>query len=120
MQIGTISTKATDPLNLVERAELDGGLMAAKGSANSARVGYALDDSAAVEAIEAIFRDHLLAALSEARSMSLSMDGNVREKLMDDLSKHFHPDGTARDLFSDAFGDARRMVADRVELVAAE
>ncbi len=111
---------AVDPLNKEHRAEVDDGLMAVKGSANAARVGYALDDSAAVEAIAEVFRDHLLAALSEARSMSVGMDGNVREKLMDELTKHLHPDGVVGELIADAFKDTRSMVADRVELVAAE
>lgn len=112
---------ATDPLPKAQAMEVDeGALVRADNTANRARVGYALDDSAAVEAIAEVFRDHLLAALSEARAMSVGIDGNIRETLMDGLAKNFHPDGYARDLISEGFKDARRMVADRVELVAAE
>ena len=121
MQIGTVSSQATDSLTKEQRADVDGGLMAAKDCGPSlAAKGYALDDVAAVERIETIFRDHLLAALSEARSISLSMEPDVREKLMDDLTKHFHPDGYARDLLSDGFYDARKMAERRVEMLAAE
>lgn len=85
-----------------------------------AAVRYAAEDVAAVDAIESMFRDHLLAALSEARAASLKMEPALREKLMDDLSKYFHPDGYARDLLTDGFADAKSLAADTLELLEGE
>jgi len=103
-----INLHATDELTLAERAETDASL------------GYAMDDAAMVEKIENIFRDALLMALSEARLVSVGMDTTLREKLMDGLSQNFNPDAAASDLFSDAFGDVKRMANDEVVMRAAE
>ena len=63
----------------------------------------ARSDRDLLDTIEEAVRGHLLAALSEARTLSLKMDGTMREKLMDGLTKNFHPDQNASDLLSDAF-----------------
>jgi len=76
-------------------------------------------DAATVDGIEQVFRDHLLMALSEARTMSSRMDANLREKLIDSLSKQFHPDGFAGDLFTEAFHDIKQGLDDQLEEVNA-
>ena len=72
-------------------------------------------DRSTIDAIEEAMRAHLLAALSEARTLSLKMDAGLREKLMADLTENFHPDQKARDAFTDGFYDARLMADERVE-----
>ena len=63
-------------------------------------------DQATIRRIREIARDHMLAILSEARSLSVGMDSELREKLMTDLTTYLHPDGQAADLISDAFSGA--------------
>ncbi len=77
-------------------------------------------DEATVAKIDQLFRDHLLMALSEARTLSAKMDPALREKLLDGLSRHFHPDGTASDLFGDAFTDIRMKLSNDIEDAASE
>lgn len=76
----------------------------------------AIADQAMVDKIETTIRSYLLMALSEARSMTAGMDPALRDKLMDDLAAHFHPDADlVRDLFTDGFFDAKHMAGELVE-----
>lgn len=80
----------------------------------STHLAEAEQDRLQISQIEQIMRDHLLAALSEARTFIFN-DPKVRDALMDGLAKQFHPDGSARDLFSGAFTDARIMADAEIE-----
>lgn len=72
-------------------------------------------DQAVIAAVKENIRSHLLMALSEARSATLSLEPDLREKLLDDLAAHFHPDARMTDAFSDGFTDAERAAERRVE-----
>lgn len=71
-------------------------------------------DQATIKRIREIARDHLLAILSEARSLSVGMDEGLRRHLLDNLTAYIHPDGQAGDLLSDAFGDVEREAAQNI------
>lgn len=75
---------------------------------------------ARIESVREIFRDHLLAALSEARASTLDMDPTLRERLMDELTSEFHPDAKMRDSFSDAFGAIIEPLNDEIEMLTDE
>lgn len=93
-----INLHATDELTLTERADTDAALLAE------------LTDLDTIKRVQEMARDHLLAILSEARSMTIGMDSRARDKLMDDLTACFHPDQAAGDLLSDGFHAAREIV----------
>lgn len=77
-------------------------------------------DQATIAMVKENFRNHLLMALSEARSSTVSMEPDVRDKLMDDLGTYFHPESTIGDFFVDAFFDAEKMAQDRINELADE
>lgn len=72
-------------------------------SLEQTRYADALSAQNTIHAIRDMVRSGLLAALSQARSMSLGLPIEVRSTLMDDLSRELHPDGAAGDLLADAF-----------------
>lgn len=84
-------------------------------SLESWRLGQAAADKATIASIKENFRNHLLTALSEARLASASIEGRIREQLMDDLGEYFHPDGRVSDCFADGFHNAETMADDEVE-----
>lgn len=76
----------------------------------------AVADLVEIDRIEQNFRFHLLAALSEAREASIKMDANLRDKLMDSLTKCFSPEGDYQsDALKDAFTDAKALAEDVIE-----
>ena len=77
-------------------------------------------DQATIATVKENFRNHLLMALSEARSATVSMEPDVRDKLMDGLGAYFHPEATIGDFFVDAFFDAEKMAQDRINELADE
>lgn len=77
-------------------------------------------DQKTIATVKENFRTHLLMALSEARSATLSLEPDLRETLLDDLSRYFHPDNDIRDTFSDAFSDAETDADNRVDEVSEE
>lgn len=72
-------------------------------------------DRATISVVRENLRSHLLMALSEARSATINMEPRFREKLMDDVTKRFHPEGNASDLFTDAFYSVEEMVDEDIE-----
>lgn len=93
-----INLRATDELNINERADTDAVLLSH------------LRDLDTIDRVKEMARERLLAILSEARTMTVGIDDRAREKLMDDLTACFHPDQAAGDLLSDGFYDAREVV----------
>lgn len=81
-------------------------------SLETSRLDSAHADKALVASIRENFRDHLLMALSEARSATVGME--YREKFMADLTEYFNPDGRASDLF-EAFADVTTMIDEHIE-----
>ena len=77
-------------------------------------------DQATIATVKENFRNHLLMALSEARSATVSMEPDIRAHLMADLAEFFHPDAAVRDYFVDAFFDAEKMAQDRINELADE
>ena len=69
----------------------------------------AATDKQMVEKTEAIMRSYLLMALSEIRATTIGMEPSLRDTLLDGVTKEFHPDANAKDLFADAFHDAKAM-----------
>lgn len=72
-------------------------------------------DLAVIATVKENFRSHLLMALSEARSATLSLEPALRETLLDDVSKYFHPDAAIADYFTDAFTDAELAAQNRID-----
>ncbi len=70
--------------------------------------------------INKMVRSELLAVLSQARALSLALPAECREKLMDSLTKEFHPDGHAADLIADAFYEAESWCDAELETEAKE
>ena len=85
-------------------------------SMESTNITEAQYDRDRIDDVETLFRNALLGALSGARAMTVNMEPVIREKLMDGLTAHFHPDGTASDLFSDALGDAKTLADEEIEV----
>jgi len=77
-------------------------------------------DQAVIATVRENFRSHLLMALSEARAATISLEPDLRDALLDDLTHYFHPDSDIRDTFSDAFLAAEHLAADRIEEVSNE
>lgn len=77
-------------------------------------------DLAEVKSVRENFRTHLLTALSEARASTFGMEPDIREKLIDNLTEYFNPDGVVTDLFTDAFSDAEIAAQYRVDELADE
>lgn len=74
------------------------------------------DDRDAVENAQNVLRDHMFAALSEIRTLTIGMEPRYRDKLIDGVSKHFHPDSDyQRDNFSDALSALKIELDARVE-----
>lgn len=76
----------------------------------------ARSDRAMIDKIETAMRGYLFAALSEARTLSVGMEPRLRDRLMDDLTKEFNPDGMASDLFTDGFYDAKNLADELIEI----
>ena len=55
-----------------------------------------------LDEIKEMVRNELLAILSQARAMSITLPPECREKLMEDLSAQIHPDGR-NDIISESF-----------------
>lgn len=89
-------------------------------SLEQSRIVTAEIHKARIESVREIFRDHLLAALSEARASTLDMDSTLRERLMDSVTKEFHPDGNMKDLFSDAFHGFVEALDEEIEMLTDE
>jgi hypothetical protein len=77
-------------------------------------------DMAVIATVKENFRNHLLMALSEARAATVGIEPELREKLMDDLSKVFHPEGDASDLFVNGFYDAENMATAGIDELSDE
>lgn len=97
-----INLRATDELNINERADTDAVLLSH------------LRDLDTIDRIKEMARERLLAILSEARTMTVGIDDRAREKLMDDLTANFHPDQAASDLFSEGFSGARDVLREDI------
>ena len=82
---------------------------------STSRIASAECDLATLEVVRENFRNHLLMALSEARSATVNMEPRFRDVFMDGLTKEFHPDGNMSDLFSDAFHDAREVIQEHID-----
>ncbi len=77
-------------------------------------------DEATLKRIEQTFRDHLLMAISESRMLAAPMDASLREKVIDNVSKQFHPDGFASDLFTECFFSLKADLASEIDERAME
>lgn len=71
-------------------------------------------DRAIVDKIENEGRAVLQAFLSFARTESMALKHASRERLMDNLSKAFDPDGLASDLFTDGFFETKEFLDDQL------
>ena len=69
-----------------------------------------------IDRVETLVRNALLQMLSEARTLTLKMDGTLRDKLMDGLASNFHPDaGVIQDCITAAFYDVKNLADEVVE-----
>ena len=81
----------------------------------------ALSDQQLIEKIDRIVRNRLLGILSEVRELSLKLDTmGLREQLLDDVTKAFHPDQDAGDMLVNGFWEAKRRADERVDECEAE